>query len=200
MRKIIQLSLLFIITIFISCNNETNTKNDTQKERTDEIFLYPCGNSQEPLNFISYQDTFKIFMEYPDCGEWGGHQEKIFVYKNFNSEYFARIIIDSVNCDIINDGYYSFINPDSRNIFIDTLKMINIKEQKMINLFIEYMVNRYLITNYGDHSGVIFNLLNTDSTFFLHSYRSSYCTDSYYSLMRNNIFGVDKLKIWPSNK
>ncbi len=67
------------------------------------IFSFSCGNKEIKIidkrngldypnfeernnglgNVLNRQDTLKIFVEFSECGEWGGHMESLFLKKKF---------------------------------------------------------------------------------------------------------------------
>lgn len=63
--------------------------------------LFSCyeksGNNNLVIK-ISPQDSIVIFVEFNDCGEWGGHREEVSLFKN-QGKLVSSYYKDTVSCD-----------------------------------------------------------------------------------------------------
>ena len=88
-------------------------------------------SGQNPIatSRINQGDTVILFTRYIDCGEWGGHHEKVKIYKA-NGQVWLRYSKDTVSCE--ND------DPDQfRRQITDLKKRINSNHLKQVDRYIK---------------------------------------------------------------
>ena len=83
------IQFFLILLILISCNN-----SEINSENTSEYFYGYFGNSKNNQN-----EHLTIKTRFDECGEWGGHTEKIIVFnKNDSKKLFAKYEETDYNC------------------------------------------------------------------------------------------------------
>lgn len=81
-------------------------------------------------------DTLILTARFAECGEFGGHKEKISIIRTYKNEYFAKIVIDSVNLDCPSDFEKYAIQTK------DTLLKINTEKEKAILKYLNKLYKR----------------------------------------------------------
>ena len=129
----------------LSCERKSNTSNDVQ----------------ENFGIISEYDTLFITTEFAECGEWGGHFEKLILTSNRDNQVKARIIVDSISCKEIitlsdeESGYlYSDLDDKKRTILLDSTKQLKKEEEKLISNLIHRIVDMSLTSYYSRNYSV----------------------------------------------
>ena len=183
MRKVI--ILIGFISLF-ACSDKKNNQSATNGVQN-------CVDSKEDnlLGIINKTDTLKIFVEFSECGEWGGHSESIYLRRNEKNEILARLRIDSVSCDTDDVD-------KSRVVILEKQKILNDKDEQQIILFIKNLLGLYLRNNYLDRdenslfiykgSGTLLKVINTNSTFNLTFWNIDNYANTNYSKVRDQIF------------
>ena len=74
------------------------------------LLLLGCSSAMDHavLEQINYRDTLILSTTYCDCGEWGGHYEKMYIYRD--SDLYVKYIKDTVNCvldDVVHKPYFT---------------------------------------------------------------------------------------------
>jgi len=135
-------------------------------------------NPKSPfLDNIKQGDTLTLFAEYADCGEWGGHIEKLFVTKR-GSDFWITFYKDTVSCkDDPNNN---------RKKIIEKSKLLATGDKKQIieyinNLLIECRKVPILISNASNN----FRLINKDTSFQYNDYTMEW---KEFSRLKNKIF------------
>jgi hypothetical protein len=204
------ISLLISLLIFCSCQNSEYSSSSDSCSDTKQFPNFKEPNSGLD-NVISKSDTLSIIVNFSDCGEWGGHTERILLHKNNKREIEARLIVDSVNCEDIktlpyydkhtkDTMYYSGIDEKSKVIIADITKTLSEKDEQLLNLFLHRVFELYLndalsqstdnidtINIYGS-AGTSIRVKNSDSTLDM-AYTSVYSSsDTWYGRIRKEIF------------
>ncbi len=86
------LKLILTFILFSNC------KNTVQKVRVHFFEALEIGETKRNSNFL-------IEARFSECGEWGGHSEKINLYSDSNLNIYAWYQVYSYNCDSL-DFYY----------------------------------------------------------------------------------------------
>ncbi len=195
--KPIFIQYILLILLF-SCSSEKNNESEKVNKNRPSIAgvsdveeeIPTIESLSDPLDKIRYSDTLKIQMEFPSCGEWGGHRESIILYGCNSNKIKAEIIIDTVDCDnIISKNGYSVLDEKTRETLIDTAKILNLNDEKIISIFLQRLLELYLKQTGSGNSSIYFEVVNTDSTLYIeNSYGSSGC-DTYVGKVNRKVFG-----------
>lgn len=181
--NIISTLFFFVIFSILSCN-------DTGHERKEKApFIVSSNNTHtisiSPLERLVYHDTLKLFVQFANCGEWGGHHEYINVFKDSLNKTKATLTIDSVNCERYSeDQTFS----KTRNIFIKAEKYINEYDEERISKFLQYLVECNLHEQGFSNAGDYYEVKNTDSSLYISFWNSANIYETGYFYMRNDIF------------
>ena len=69
------------------------------------IFIISCSNihknedkTREFFKNIIGEDTLTIQARFADCGEWGGHHERLDIYRKVDGNLWIHYLKDSVTC------------------------------------------------------------------------------------------------------
>lgn len=165
---------LFIIIVFWACN--TSTHSDKQS-----------GNAIEPINnFFTDWDLgssgsktrLLLNARFSECGEWGGHNEKMVVYAKADREFYLDYQKFKVNCDSI--GKYYGTSSFQKLEFEKTIKL-NQSNKESISNYIQRMIKSKVGERFPGHTGNSFTILKSDSTLLIEVY-----DDKEYDLMSYN--------------
>ena len=121
--------------------------------------LFSCNQTSLKSPFvdnIKQGDTLTLFAEFADCGEWGGHIEKVYLTKKENN-LWVTFYKDTVSCD--ND-------PDAtRKKCIENSKVLETADR---NKVIEY-IDSFIIASKTEqmplsNASNYFKIISRDST------------------------------------
>lgn len=146
--------LISTLSFFVSCSN-SNNKSDEKLNLLDNIY----GN-----------DTLTIKVLFADCEEWGGHTERMDIYRKDNKTLMLNYQKDTVNCPdpdkfdrkIIDKWTTELSETNQVDIlnFIHELTDMSFKDEGISNASNYYIINRNIsnlkieYSNYGmDWSG-----------------------------------------------
>ena len=93
-----------------------------------------CAYGQDSLHHSSYikniknGDTLTLIGYFSDCGEWGGHAEYIYLYKNDSALWFTYKN-DSIKCTRI-------ATPEQKEL-VEVSKLLSFKQTEIISNYIE---------------------------------------------------------------
>jgi hypothetical protein len=178
---------IILIFIFVGCKSQNNKSENFSQI---EIPPAPCEDRSNPLDIVRLGDTLEINMEFSDCGEWGGHREIIYLQRNKKREIFARFIMDTVSCDkIVEKNGVGVLDDNNRHIQIDTVKFLNLGDEKLFSRFFQRLVELYLKNEMHANAGARYYVRNTNTTFVIDYWNSGDCRDTYYWDLRNKVFG-----------
>jgi len=135
MRNIIRISIVILIII---SESSCRIKNEA---------------SYGDLGIVTPLDSLFITVEFSDCGEWGGHSDKIILKRDYNETITARIQIDSIPCGNIitkEDSYgtYGDLDDNDRIIVHDTTITLSKKEEGLFRQFLNRVFDLYLENNH----------------------------------------------------
>lgn len=213
MKHLFQSLILIAIVSLFSCQN-TEMKNSTSlKDLRSQTYFPDFNENNSGLGkVVNKKDTLKILVEFTDLGEWGGHQEQIYLQRNSENNIIARFIKDSVSSENIktffefsknsNDTiFYSDIDDSSRVIVLDTVKVLNENEENLINLFLHRVFELYLNQEslyskdkeeiiYID-AGEYIRISNSNSSLDLNYWNEEESSNTWYGKVRKQIFGEE---------
>ncbi len=188
--------LLIGLILLIACSGN-NKKNQFSLTNGTNNFI--DSENDDLLGIVNKVDTLKIFVEFSEYGEWGGHRESIFLRRNENNKILAQLMIDSISCDKLTAIHSSADETDKYRIVVsEKEKILNYSEEKLISSFIERLLGLYLKNNYLSRaedslfiykgSGTVFKVTNTNSRFNLIFRNIDNYTNPKYSVIRDQIF------------
>lgn len=192
---------IIILVLSIACENKDTKTLDLRSGMNYPEFEERNTGLGKVLN---KHDTLRIIVGFSDCGEWGGHNESIFLNRNIDNKVTARLIIDSVSCENIKTvGGYSAIDDDKRVIIGDISKILSETEEKEINLFLHRVFELYLNTEnlfeFNEGVGYIYqgagsniHIINSNSTLNLHYYNIDQMANTWYPRVRRLFFETEK--------
>lgn len=102
------------------------------------------------MSFLYQNDTLKLTARFSECGEFGGHKEKIQIYRNHKREYFAIFTKDSIDLDCSNDFEENAI------LIKDTVLKINISKEKLVLKYLNQLYKRSITGKTINHSNNYF--------------------------------------------
>jgi len=146
--KIHPLVLLILLIFVISCKN--NDKNKDISSTNDS------ENDSIELPKIKEQLPFTITTIFDDCGEWGGHMEKLILESGTTNEIQGTFIKYKYNCDSL-DYYYS-LKRDS--LPIEFTKKIDFDsfQIKSLEFYFQKFHELRFDKSYYSHSGFVHSL------------------------------------------
>lgn len=137
-----QLLILIITGTVISCS----TKKVDQGERL-------IGN-------IGRTDTLTLYAQYSECGEWGGHQESLKIYRGDDEELWTMYQRDTVtSCE----GPIE----NNRTVLIQRTVKLTEDNQRTIIHYMHNLLDRSLEVEVPSHSGEYFSIRRNDSRFII---------------------------------
>lgn len=146
--------------------------------------LVSCSSSSNHavLDQISYGDTLVLSTTYCDCGEWGGHNENMYIYRD--RDLYVKYVKDTVNC---------ILDSVAHKPYFTGVKKINDYEANLI----EHYIRQIDRLSKEEHSACA-NAANTFAVTF-RGKRSEYmdmlCTDwDQFYILPQQLFGVKRYK------
>lgn len=168
---------IFLLIIF-SCS----------KSKDEVIFEYNFENqenrTQQNKDFSKSfnNDTLVIKVVLDECGEWGGPEEKIKIFKNKNNEIFLEYSKSKFNCDSIGE-YYSY------KPILDYKKTIPLNEkfQNKVAQYITKLSNAKLYEYVYSNAGSIYEISKTDSTMYINIHTENRQIEELYSNLKTEL-------------
>ncbi len=189
MKKIylIFIPLLFILT---ACNSKTLDKNA-------EFDFF----SSELSTRHGERVIIDIKAKFSECGEWGGHEEKIFITTREDKEFYLKYELYCADCDsmvLYKDSIGSFYTPLKTLVDSGTMKMQ--EEHKLaIYDFTQNLVQAKFREEYSGHSGNSFEINKhegfggTSFQIYVYGYDSQILFD--YFRLTKKVINEDRDKI-----
>ena len=146
--------------LLLSCSSKKGSlKNYDKLIKTVE----KMPEKKNPLGFLSQSDTLQLSARFSECGEFGGHKEKILIYSNYKKEYFAKFTKDSIDLDCPNDF------EEKALIVQDTIIEINKSKEKLIGNYLNKLYKRTIIGKTSDHDNDYFSAKTNHSGLSLYN-------------------------------
>ena len=172
-RTIQQLYLSLLLSFLISC--DPSDTSDKSKEKISIFF------DEAVLGGNGYDGKLLIEATFSECGEWGGHEEKMIVFGKPDKEIYLNYRKFKVNCDSIG-AYYG--TPDFQKLEFEKILKLNEANKKSISAYILRMVKSKMKERFPGHAGNHFLVINSDSTLFIDVYDDKkYDVESYSRLL-----------------
>lgn len=166
---------LFITLILfaLACNKKQEKISNTEIEG-DSVFFDPIN-----LGSSGSKENLEINSFFSECGEWGGHSEKMIIYATRNEQFYLNYEKTKIDCN----------KRDNKGVNIQTVILkktikLNTKEKKAITNYMQRMVLSKLAERFPGNSGNEFSIIKSDSTFVIDVYDSNdYNLKSYNELL-----------------
>lgn len=140
------ITLILIITVITSCIQPKPVESD-----------YCAVFAEEFAPFVTYfyrKHFYLIQTRYSECGEWGGHTERIWIDRDTLDNLVGEYLIYPVNCDPDSLYYYNEIDVDSLKPVFWTQFAIDINGQKELKKYsldlLNQIYNQYSTGNAAD--------------------------------------------------
>ena len=158
------LQIITFLLILFSCNKPENKAN------SDESFFGYFGNSEN-----NQYDHLTIKTRFDECGEWGGHFEKIIIFnKNDSKKIFAKYEESDFDCS--NGNLNPKIIKTNETEINDTQKN---EIKNYLKKLVEFKSKSFVIGN----SGMSYSAVSRDSTLVIYIYTNdSECKTEYKKL------------------
>ncbi len=160
-----QLLLGFCLLSLFACNlSTTSDKQIDEINKQNNTFF-----DEADLGAFGSKTKLLINAKFSECGEWGGHKEKMVVYSKADKEFYLDYQKYKVNCDSIG-AYYG--TPNFQKIELEkTIKLNNI-DKKSISDYIHRIVKSKIEERHAGHAGNSFSVIKSDSTLLINVYDS----------------------------
>jgi len=158
----------------MSCQNQ-----NTKPEEDLKVDFF-----EEELNWTSNEPILKIYFESTECGEWGGHEERLTVLKMDAKKYKLEYEKYEVNCDSmveVFDGFGNLIRPLNTLIYKKEIEVDENEKQAILDFSFD-MVNAKFKEEFVSHAEIKLSISNSDSTFYIWKYGGN--ADCYYKLLK----------------
>lgn len=211
-KSIIVICALASLLLY-SCHQD-KTKLEANKPVVVGNWRFPdFKEHNRGLGNINGNDTLNIFVGFSDCGEWGGHNESVFLYRSNNGKIAGRLKQDSVSCsnlasfyDPIDKIHYASVDDRLRKIVKDTTKILSEIDEKIMNLFLHRVFELYLneepLSEDQNHTLVIYagagrtiRITNSDKTFNLNYTNIDQMANTWYGIVRRFVFGIKRVSV-----
>ena len=162
------------LTFLFACNPSTHS--DKQVDEPINIFF-------DEADLGAFGSDTKLFLNarFSECGEWGGHNEKMTIYAKSDKEFYLDYKKFKVNCASI-DEYYG--TPDFQKLEIEKTLKLNDVNKKSISSYIQRMVKSKVEERHPGHAGNSFSIIKSDSTLIIDVYGGGiFSFDSYNRLL-----------------
>nr|WP_315163850.1 hypothetical protein [uncultured Flavobacterium sp.] len=152
--------LIFLITIF-SCSKKLEFPND-EHNTNSTVFFDPIL-----LGATGVDANIKINSRFSECGEWGGHNEKIKIYskeRNYK-DYFLDYEKTKIDCDKRDKN-----GKNIETVIVQKTIKLDDSGKKSITDYIKRMITSKVEERFPGHAGNSFSVINYDSTLVIKVY------------------------------
>jgi hypothetical protein len=167
--------ILCALTILTSCKQKTK-----KAEHKAEIAFF------DPLELGATNRTSNLSIEtrFDECGEWGGHKEKIIVFADSAMSIYANYQVFPFNCDSL-DYYYT-----NQNLKPTINKKLVLSDQgkKSVSDYIQRLTQSKIAERFPGHAGNMFSVVNSDSTLNIQVYDRNEASVKSYKRLVTELF------------
>jgi len=162
-------------------------ETDKQKRFNEAVEI---DSVVSPLASISWQDTLTVVVTFSECGEWGGHREHLSIQQDSASKLYARLVIDSVNCDSLVRYYPNeTLKRYSRQQIYDSIKYLTLKDELLISGMLQKILEAHLEEGaFGANFGDLYTIKTSDGSLNLIFWNNANDHTMDYRETRNIIF------------
>jgi len=157
-----KLSLFALLCITVSCSQK--------KEQLAEKQLKHEPENYTDLSFLCINDTMNLDFRNEKCGEWGGDQQSILIYKE-KGDILLDVTESVMNCDSIE----KYIDQPLETSFEKRRVKIDASKLKLVSEAIEELINLQMHfngENLVSHSGCASGIRLSSKRFYLYLYPS----------------------------
>ncbi|BEV04648.1 hypothetical protein [Chryseobacterium gambrini] len=161
------LILLFVLISLVSCSNKSQEKPNFTKYSFENILSY------------NNEDTIFIKSKFSDCGEWGGHEELIKIYRSEDRNPKLSYTKFKVDCGV-RDSRGSIIQTKmlTKDIFLSN------SQQLVLMKYMNDLMKSKFLNKEISNSGNSFYLSNTKEDLKIsHHGNQQILLESYNNLM-----------------
>lgn len=151
MKKIL---LIILVAIFYSCDNSN------QKENIESSFFpdaFPGFGKEEEV-------VLELKSSFMECGEWGGHDENIYITVNRNNQFNLKYELWCANCDsivIYTDSNITY--GTAHRYLVDSASIeLNSEDKDAIIDFTQDLIRAKFREEMFGNAGISFNLKKFD--------------------------------------
>ena len=170
-----QAFLICLICLFTSCNQ----KNKNIEQITSTPFFDPFE-----LGAFTHNNNLIIEARFSECGEWGGHSEKITIYADSTMNIYAQYKVFPYNCDSLK---YYYGNENLKPTLDKTITL-NEERKKYIHNYILQLAESKIAERFPGHAGNIFSVIKSDSTLMIQVYDKKEIDMSNYEKLITELF------------
>lgn len=149
--KIQLITYTLLLLLIVSCNNANQYSDLYEELESDEV----VNLGHEP---------FEITVTFDECGEWGGHTEKIIIQTISENNTYGMYYKYRFDCDSI--GYYYGLPIDSLPVDVSYRFEIADKQLQAIKLFSLLMLNKCYSEPNFNHYGYVFTIKSSNINLF----------------------------------
>ena len=162
-----QFQIFIFLLLLCSCS-------DSVKENSEDYFYGFLRNSKNNYNVLLTINT-----RFDECGEWGGHFEKITIFsKNEDEKIYADYEETKVDCGSL--GKYGNLN---QNVSVRKTQKMNDLKKTAIKNYLRNLVDYKSKDFVTGNSGKSYSAVSQDSSFQISLYtNSSDCERSFKEL------------------
>ena len=169
------LLIIFSSILLISCNDKL------ENTFFDEFDLGASGSSNKLI----------IYARFDECGEWGGHTEDIIITANSDRKFYATFRKTRVDCDKVSLLYGK---PEFHEVELEKTFELTNSHKEAIEKYAKNLVHSKFSERNPGHSGKIFGIIKTDSTFIIDVYdQNSDNIKNYHHLQKELNLPITKL-------
>ena len=165
------------LTFLSACNHSTSTDKQTDNSiETINTFF-------DEADLGAFGSDTRLFLnaQFSECGEWGGHEEKMVVFAKEDKEFYLNYKKFKVVCDSIGKYYGT---PDFQKLEIEKTLKLNDVNKKSISGYIQRMVKSKVEERHPGHAGNLFSVIKSDSTLVINVFGGgTFSFDSYNRLL-----------------
>ena len=166
--------LVSVISLLFSCKNDRSVEDNFITTKDSSFF----GNNE--LGGFGPNTKLVLSAHFHECGEWGGHNEKMTTYINEKREFYLDYEKYKVDCTLKDPNNGTPIQQ------LETKKTISIhqKEKNYITDYIQRMIKSKINEHFPGHAGNSFTVLMSDSSLLINVYdRKQFDLKSYNLLL-----------------
>jgi hypothetical protein len=153
--------LLLTLVLLFYCKQPSNPSSNKNKPNAKVPFFDPIA-----LGAMDQTSNISIEARFSECGEWGGHKEKLIVFADTSMNIHVRYLVYPYNCDSLKFYYGN----ENLNPVVDTTMTVGDIEKRSLSEYLQRITQAKIAERYPGHAGNVFSVLKSDSTFFIRVY------------------------------
>jgi hypothetical protein len=170
--------IIILVSLLHSCKTPSTAERAMAEMKKEKTFFDPVelGSGGSNGNFI-----IKAYID--DCGEWGGHYEELKLYAlRREKEIHLSYKKTNVDCNLQeSDSTYS-----QDTIVSKTIKLNKANERAIVR-FLNELTNLKITSRFPGHAGNEFEVIKSDSTFYMKLYDGRKASMKNYTKLLENL-------------